>query len=219
GQPGVSIDVNGTITISQPGSYYLTGNLVITATVDGLVINADATVDLNGFGIIGTGAAITTGRGVGAARGNVVHVANGFINGGTTYIPGGAYSPAGFNYGVFARHASTASMTLSDLRVKGTRLDAITVHGSASATRCHVRTVGGSGINLGPIDDSAIYSASTPLSRVSECIVEDAGGRFGINAGLVSQCYARSRYKNHGSSSSPAGAIYGQIIEHSSGVQ
>lgn len=45
------------ISISQPGSYYLTENVVVTvANADGIRINSvNVTLDLNGFSILGTG--------------------------------------------------------------------------------------------------------------------------------------------------------------------
>jgi hypothetical protein len=44
------------VTISQSGSYRLTGNLVVPAYVDGINVNAsNVTLDLNGFSIIKTG--------------------------------------------------------------------------------------------------------------------------------------------------------------------
>jgi hypothetical protein len=48
--------------IMQTGSYKLSGNLVVPAGVDGIVINADnVTLDLNGFTIQGGGGAIGNG--------------------------------------------------------------------------------------------------------------------------------------------------------------
>src|ERR1700733_13714764 len=40
-------------TISAPGSYYLTANLTVTGTGNGIVVTADnVTIDLNGFAMI-----------------------------------------------------------------------------------------------------------------------------------------------------------------------
>lgn len=47
------------ITISQPGSYRLTGNLTVPASADGIVITGEnVTLDLNGFTIRGPGTCI-----------------------------------------------------------------------------------------------------------------------------------------------------------------
>ncbi|MGJ8676529.1 MAG: right-handed parallel beta-helix repeat-containing protein [Akkermansiaceae bacterium] len=56
GAVGVSIDANDTITISEAGSYYLTGNVDITGNFDGIrITTSGVTLDLNGFQISGTG--------------------------------------------------------------------------------------------------------------------------------------------------------------------
>ena len=52
------------VTLSQPGSYRLAGNLTVPAATDGIVIAADrVTLDLNGFSVVGsgTGAGISNG--------------------------------------------------------------------------------------------------------------------------------------------------------------
>lgn len=53
GQPGVAVDgVTGAITISSPGSYFLTGNLNVESAANGITIaSADVSLDLNGFSV------------------------------------------------------------------------------------------------------------------------------------------------------------------------
>lgn len=49
------------VTLSQPGSYRLSGNLTVPAATDGIVITANrVTLDLNGFSVAGSG----TGKGI-----------------------------------------------------------------------------------------------------------------------------------------------------------
>ena len=59
-------------TISQPGSYYLTGNLSVNTAIDGITVQADdVTIDLNGFELNGNGStsgAITQGAASPARR-------------------------------------------------------------------------------------------------------------------------------------------------------
>ena len=58
-------------TISQPGSYYLTGNLSISSSTNGITVTAsNVTIDLNGFDLAGSG---TSGAGV-------------YINGGVSNV-------------------------------------------------------------------------------------------------------------------------------------
>ena len=86
GSPGVSIGASGTVTISQSGSYYLTGNLTVTSG-DGIRITASGvTVDLQGFTIRSTlTTASSEGIDIDAAR---VSIYNGHIESGTIYDGG-----------------------------------------------------------------------------------------------------------------------------------
>ena len=40
GAPGVSVDLNGTVTIDKPGSYYLTGNIIPLSNGSGILIRS-----------------------------------------------------------------------------------------------------------------------------------------------------------------------------------
>jgi hypothetical protein len=72
------IPISFTMTISQPGSYYLTRNL--NATTTGITIDApNVHLDLNGYSIIGDGAGLTTDRGIDITAGGPVSITNGFI--------------------------------------------------------------------------------------------------------------------------------------------
>ena len=77
GAPGVVQESNGGFTISQSGSYFLTGNLALTSG-DGIIINVDnVTLDLNGF-TISKAVASAIGSGV-VVTGSNVTITNGFI--------------------------------------------------------------------------------------------------------------------------------------------
>lgn len=81
GEPGVSVAASGQITISQPGSYYLTGNL--TSTAGGIAItSSDVNVDLRGFHLSGpaTDSGISA-IGTTAAPLHQISVRNGTIDG------------------------------------------------------------------------------------------------------------------------------------------
>ncbi len=75
-------DANNTFIISQPGSYYLVGNLNVSTTKHGVSIEADnVTLDLNGFALIST-AASGSGIGVNVPTGRVsLCVRNGTVRG------------------------------------------------------------------------------------------------------------------------------------------
>lgn len=57
GNPGVEIDSNGTVTIDQPGSYYLVGDIATTTTnASGIEIESSyVSLNLNGFRVISPG--------------------------------------------------------------------------------------------------------------------------------------------------------------------
>lgn len=70
--------ITGSYIISQPGSYYLTGNIIGQSGKNGIVINAShVTLDLNGFAVRGNGGVaigVTTGVGM-----NAIVIRNGIV--------------------------------------------------------------------------------------------------------------------------------------------
>lgn len=74
-------DASSTFIISQPGSYYLTGNITGGAGKHGISIQADdVTLDLNGFALISGGSGTVRGINVPAARTNLC-IRNGSVRG------------------------------------------------------------------------------------------------------------------------------------------
>ena len=102
-------------TISQSGSYYLTGNLEASGTSDGILILGPATsvsLDLNGFSLIGAGVPFT--RGIAAESGSkIVSIRNGTVR--------------GWDYGILADYGNTAN--LSQVTVEGNVHSGIYVYG------------------------------------------------------------------------------------------
>jgi hypothetical protein len=168
GQPGVSIDANGTITISQPGSYYLTANVNITAAgAHGINITGDqVALDLNGFVL-----RCTTGTGGSAIyceNRKGTRIRNGSIIGGTT-VAGANFTPAGWTSGVNAMNSTETNV--SDLTVRGVRTDGIQAwYVGSTVERCTVHTCGGFGI----------YAQS-----VHGCTVRSAGGNAIVTGTLA----------------------------------
>ncbi len=78
----LSGSVTALFTISQSGSYYLTGNISGVVDKHGIEITvSDVTIDLNGYALIGPGMGVgTSGHGINAT-GNQVTVLNGSISG------------------------------------------------------------------------------------------------------------------------------------------
>lgn len=81
--------------ISQPGSYYLTGNIQGIAGRNGVEIRADnVSLDLGGFSMVGVSGALAAIRIDNGGPMRQVHVANGSLR---LWPGGGAIAPQGFN--------------------------------------------------------------------------------------------------------------------------
>ena len=210
GAAGVAVSAAGTITISQSGSYYLTKNITITTNVSGLVINADATVDLNGFSIIGTAAAITTAPAVSMGDFQIV-LGNGIIKGGTAVENFETPSAlGGFLHGVQAAATSARNARLHDLTVTGMRDTGILVPRVALVERCQVSSCGGSGIQLG-----AAYGTVAD-SMVSNCAGTTGATSWGIRAHTVRNCTAAILAGPNADNGQPCG-INAVRVENSTG--
>lgn len=142
------------VTISQPGSYYLAGNLSVT-TGNGITVNADnVTLDLNGFTISST-ASPASGFGV-SLNGGRSHVAvsNGHIRGTTTYT--GSFNPGGFVSGIDF-NGVPRNIRVENVSVSGTANYGIdlSIDRSSTIVGCTVRTTSILGLRAGAISDSA----------------------------------------------------------------
>jgi hypothetical protein len=187
------------VTISQPGSYYLTHNIAVTAG-DAIDINANGvTLDLNGFTISSTAVGGTT-SGISLNDGlSDITIWNGHIRGGVTNNGSGVYSGSGFHYGIHASLKSGAvNVLVSRVSVSGCLNNGILL-GMGDSTvveSCTVRTVGVGGINAATIIDcsatdcggNAIYG-----DQVSDCRGESSGSGFGLSASFTATgCYGYS---------------------------
>lgn len=188
---GVEIGATRGITITAPGSYYLTGNLTVTAD-DGITINAsNVTVDLQGY-TIASSAQARAGAGI-IVMGdrNQIAIRNGFVSGSTTYS-GTMFVPGpGFEKGIVATEAS--HVTVSEIGVDGVWSNAIeTPYGTVRA--CLVRTCGGAGIQAlfvshsvaSPCGGTAIFAATA-----ESCSATSTGG-IGLQATFATNCYGNA---------------------------
>ena len=148
-------DATNTYIISQPGSYYLTGNLFASGGKNGISIRADAvSLDLNGFAVVGEGTGSGSGIIVRAAQGNF-SVRNGTIR-------------QWHSVGIAALNATAA--VLEQLRVSNSSSDGVQIGTDAAIRNCSISTNAGRGIVGG---DRVL---------VSNCLV-DANGANGISLG------------------------------------
>lgn len=180
GQAGVAIDANSTITISQPGSYYLTKNLTITgAGANGINITAShVTLDLNGFSLIhvtGNG-----GQAVSITAGDVT-VRNGSIRGGST-LAGSTFTLAGWNNGIVAA-TNYPNLVVEGVTVSGVRGCGIyLLYEGSRIERCSVHTVGAVGMHA--------TSVSFSSARKTGHAAIDAS--YDPDSGSVSDCFAET---------------------------
>jgi len=153
-------------TITQPGSYYLTGNVSVgTAASSAIVISAsNVTLDLNGF-TISSSTPIGAGSGVFIdPPSRAVTVRNGRIQGATVYSAP-TFTDGGFLGGVSAGASSNTGILVEDLIVSsiyGTGIDLFA--GSNSGTtvrRCAVTVAAGAGILAGTVENSTADTCGT----------------------------------------------------------
>jgi len=146
-----------TISISQPGSYYLTGNIAVT-TGNGISITADnVTLDLNGFSITSKSAS-PNGTGI-SVQGAVqqVTLSNGHVSG-TTIFSLFTFSGGGFLHGIAATASTARNIRVLNVSVAGVGGNGIDLGGSTSSsviTGSTVRIAAGVGIRGGAVSDSA----------------------------------------------------------------
>jgi hypothetical protein len=184
--------------ISQPGSYYLTGNIVVTTNTAIMIATNGVTLDLNGFTISST-ASPTSGQGVLLTSAGDVTILNGHIAGGVTYN-GSTYIGAGFQNGIYYSGTSPANVRVSGVSVSGCSLYGINLGAefSSEVDHCTLRNIANTGITAG---------------SVNECTVYDSGGT-GIVGETVANCYALSTGYNYGIYSVSAENCYGVCAQY-----
>ncbi len=188
-------DATSSFVISQPGSYYLTGNLTVSTTKHGISIETDnVTLDLNGFAII-SNAASGSGIGVNVPTGRVnLCVRNGTIRGWRSH-------------GVGAINAS--SSILERLRAINNTGNGLMISNESAVRDCVMTGNGGDGLFSG---DRVLVSgcvadinSGSGLNlrddvHVTDCLVSRG---FGATAGIlvgtrstVSRCTANRNAGN-----------------------
>lgn len=127
----------GLYRITQPGSYYLTGNVSLIASQDGIVVSADGvTIDLNGFELVGTGSS-NSGISTGSSKGCTVR--NGTVRGWGHY--GLQMSGSGHRLeGITVSQNTTAGIFLgNDSQVSACTMQLNLGHGISMGSNCSIR--------------------------------------------------------------------------------
>ena len=175
-------DATSVFLISQPGSYYLTGNITGVSGKDAVRITAsDVSLDLCGFGIAGPG-----NSGINQAVGTRARILNGLV---------GSLSGNAINVG--------AASVVSDVVVRSVPGVGIAAGAQSRIERCSVQGAG-IGIQLSSggtvqgcrVDTSATTGISVgPGSRVSHCDVNNTGtgvsatASAATNSTVITDCY------------------------------
>ena len=165
--------------ITEPGSYYLTRDLVITGSANiGIYIHSsDVTIDLNGFTLRGPGSeaiAVTSGST------NVV-IRNGFINGWSSY-------------GVHAHK----SVVIEDVTVTNSGQSGFSVGADSVLRRCVSRGNGNAGFRFtGPrvsaIECRALANSAAGFDIEAGGELRDCTSSFNSGAGVVANSSAAVR--------------------------
>lgn len=184
-------------TISQPGSYYLTGNLTVASGI-GIIINTNGvTLDLNGFTIRST-AAVSALNGI-RLNGTLsdITILNGHIRGSVTNNGSGVYGGGGFDYGIFFNGPQPVNVLVSHVSVSGCGNYGIYlgIGDSTVVEACTVRTVGANGIYASVVKScTAVDCGGTAVygNQVSDCRGECSGSGSGVYADVAQNCYGSS---------------------------
>ena len=188
-------------TITNPGSYYLTTNIVVTTAVssNAIVITANGvTLDLNGFNVSSTVSG-ATGTAILLAGSNLdITILNGHILSGVTNNASGVFNGPGFANGIFYSGPSPQNIRLTGLTVSGCQIYGINIinFGISSATlvdSCTVQTAGSYGIVACVVTRSAAYNC----------------GNYGIVADTASDCYGYANIANGVLTEGSANNCYG----------
>ena len=114
-------DANSVFRITQPGSYYLTGNITGVSAKSGIEIaTSRVTLDLNGFSVIG-----------------VPNSLDGIVGGFTSIIIRNGTVASWGQDGIYLANSTNASFILEDLTVVGNASDGIFANG-AIVRNCYV---------------------------------------------------------------------------------
>jgi len=172
------------VTISNSGSYYLTGNFVVGGGPTILIATDNVTLDFKGFTITSTNSpAGGFGIQVSGARRNIA-ILNGNLNGGGTNI-GGSYTGPGFLIGIDA--AGSQSIRVSGMNVSGCQSRGINLGPDYSTVvaQCTVRTVGNEGITAGTVSDSIVTDSNG--SGITAKTANNSTGFGGTGTGLAAE--------------------------------
>lgn len=199
-------------TISQPGSYYLSGNITVASGNAIVIAASDVSIDLNGFMIESTSPTLS-GEGISTSGiRERISIRNGVIKGtSSVHTVTGAFTGRGFTIGISSNDLNFSQ--IEDLRIAGCGIG-ISCGRQCLVTRCIV-DVCENGIfnnNFGITSDCIVTNCSDngiAGSTVQGCTATSFSGTA-ISGGMVTDC--------HGRSNSGIGLVGADVISSSRGI-
>lgn len=185
----LSGSTNAVYVITDPGSYYLTGNIQGQSGKNGIEITANGvTLDLNGFQLEGVPGSLSGVK----SSDSLFNLA--VLNGTLRNWPSGGVDISSASYS-----------QLRNLRALSNSGDGLAVGGGSTVSDCQAHWSGGDGIAVGDRSTvsncTASYSGGNGInafgSTISECSVSNNGGD-GINAGSGSTVSGCTVYSSGG---------------------
>jgi len=159
--------------ITQPGSYYLTGNVTGVSGKIGIEIaSSGVTLDLNGFELLGV-AGSRAGVNISAFNPQNIGVRNGSVRG----------------WGENGVALSAVNSSVTDLRVSGNAGSGISMVGACIASGCLANGNGGDGIQAGVacmvLGCTAYDNGSAGISAMGGCTISDSTAYFNTGDGVA----------------------------------
>ena len=183
-------DANTAILINEPGSYYLTGDIVVTGQKDGIRVSADhVSIDLNGYRLIGPGNLTSVGIVCNGSRINFT-LRNGTLTG---------WGYASLNIGGFMRHCLFEDLTLTNNPAGNLEQNDVD---HSIFRNIRVKGSGEVGIAMGDncvMSNCTIEGCHAGISGTFNCVVSDCtvmgatGTGIGLfGGGVIERCAVRS---------------------------
>ena len=177
--------------ITQPGSYYLTGNITVTNGNAISITASDVSLDLMGFTLESTKLSPVDGAAIKASTVSRLKICNGNIKSGST-VTSGTLAPNGFIYGIVGDNISFG--TFSDIQVIGVALQGLWGDDNCLIERCKVSN-----------SYNGIKNAGSSITK--DCMVANCASN-GIEGSIVEGCTAYGFYGT---------GISAALASHSSG--
>lgn len=180
-----SFDPGPHFTITEPGSYYLTGNVEVGPGHGILINSSNVTLDLNGFCLISKTHSPASGRAIylGANVASII-IKNGTITGGAIRTTNGpnpwdaSFLNQGWSYGIQDTSAAPAmGVLVSNVTIVSCRTSAISLDGPGVIQNVVVTGNGDSGIRVK--EGNVVQSSST----------RNGGTGISVFAGAVTDCF------------------------------